>query len=618
MIKEEINAFHSGEATFAYKILGAHPAEHGFYFRVWAPNAGDVYVIGDFNSWDIGTHPLKRISDSGIYETVVEHAKEGERYKFAIRHNNGLEIFTKADPFAKRMERPPNTASVLHKSRYEWSDTQWLSERKERQSAHSPISIYELHFGSWRKPNGADPSYRGIAHELAAYIKETGFTHVELLPITHHPFFGSWGYQCLGYFAPSEQYGSPDDLKYFIDVLHQEGIGVILDWVPAHFPTDNQGLSTFDGTHLFEHSDPRKGFHPDWNTAIFNYGRHEVVSFLLSSARFWIEEYHIDGIRVDAVASMLYLDYSRNDGEWIPNEEGGNQNWEAVRLLKTLNESLYGAYPGILTIAEESTAWPGVSRPTYSNGLGFGAKWDMGWMHDTLQYLSREPIHRKYHHNEITFRGVYAFSENYVLALSHDEVVHGKGSLLNKMPGDEWQKRANVRLLFSMMFAQPGKKMMFMGMEFGQWKEWNHDEELDWALLSHPNHIALRQCVRDLNHLYQREAALHYTDFDATGVHWSGMDDHENSVLSFIRFGQDEEILIACNFTPNVVYNYQVGVSSSGVWKEIFNSDSKEYGGSDVSSGEPQSTQDVSTHQQDHSLTLNLPPLAAVFWKKES
>jgi 1,4-alpha-glucan branching enzyme len=615
---EEINAFHSGQATLSYKILGAHPEEKGFRFSVWAPNAGDVYLIGDFNNWEVGVHTLSSQSERGFYSIIVPEAHEGQRYKFAIRNRNGMEIITKSDPFAQRMECPPDTASVLFRSRYTWNDEEWLTQRITRQSPQAPISIYEVHLGSWKRKDGTYPSYKAIAHELAQYVHETGFTHIEFLPLTHHPFYGSWGYQCLGYFAPSELFGSPDELKLLIDILHQHNIGVILDWVPAHFPTDNQGLSTFDGSHTFEHADPRKGFHPDWNTAIFNYGRHEVCSFLLSSARFWIEEYHIDGIRVDAVASMLYLDYSRKDGEWIPNEDGGNQNWDAVHLLKELNKSLYGAFPGIITIAEESTAWPGVSRPTYDNGLGFGAKWDMGWMHDTLRYLSRDPIHRRHHHNELTFRGVYAFSENYVLALSHDEVVHGKGSLLNKMPGDEWQKRANLRALFGMMFAQPGKKMLFMGMEFGQWKEWNHEEELDWHLLEHPNHIGLRRCVQELNILYKSKRALHSKDFDATGVEWSGMDDHENSILSFIRFGDDgTEIVITCNLTPNVHHHYGIGVPSTGIWKEIFNSDARIYGGSDVSSGSAQKAVSRPIHQQDQSINLTLPPLSVIYWSKE-
>ncbi|MEC7984669.1 MAG: 1,4-alpha-glucan branching protein GlgB, partial [Myxococcota bacterium] len=452
--------------------------------------------------------------------------------------------------------------------------------------------------------------------ELVAHVLRAGFTHVEFLPLTHHPFYGSWGYQCLGYFAPSEFFGSPDELKYLINHLHQNGIGVILDWVPAHFPTDDQGLASFDGTHLFEHSDPRKGFHPDWNTSIFNYGRHEVCAFLLSSARFWIEEYHIDGIRVDAVASMLYLDYSREDGEWVPNADGGNQKWDAVNFLKRFNESLYGAHPGILTIAEESTAWPGVSKPTFDGGLGFGCKWDMGWMHDTLQYLQRDPVHRKHHHNEITFRGVYAFSENYVLALSHDEVVHGKGSIINKMPGDEWQKRANVRTLFAMQFAQPGKKLLFMGMEFGQWTEWNHEESLDWALLDHPNHIALLDCVSDLNHLYRTEEALYSTDFDAKGVYWSVMDDHEQSVLCFIRIGKSgDAILVACNLTPTIREGYRVGVPSGGRWREIFNSDSARYGGSNCVSDSPVEADDRGAHGQSHSIEIRLPPLSVVYWK---
>ena len=615
MSERERTSFHAGTSTLSYKTMGAHQEKEGFHFQVWAPNAAQVHVIGDMNNWDIGKHPMKRVTEEGIWSIYIKESQQGQKYKYAIQNKDGIEFFTKADPFAQRSECPPDTASVLFSSSYTWNDESWCTQRKEKQSLDAPISIYELHLGSWKYVDGLRPTYRNIAHDLAQYVKKMGYTHVEFLPLTHHPFYGSWGYQCLGYFAVSELYGNPDDLRYLIDTLHQYEIGVILDWVPAHFPTDDQGLSRFDGTHLFEHADPRKGFHPDWNTAIFNYGRHEVRSFLLSSARFWIEEFHIDGIRVDAVASMLYLDYSRNEGEWIPNEEGGNQNWEAVDFLKLLNESLYGAHPDIITIAEESTAWPKVSRPTYDNGLGFGAKWDMGWMHDTLSYLAREPIHRKYHHNELTFRSIYAFSENYVLALSHDEVVHGKGSLLNKMPGDDWQKRANLRCLFSMMYAQPGKKMMFMGMEFGQWKEWNHEEELDWALLDHENHIGINSCIQTLNTIYTTTPALHTKDVDATGVHWSGMDDHEQSVICFVRFGLDDSaVVIACNLTPNIRHDYRIGVPHAGKWKELFNSDDSMYGGSGVSSGAPQDTEAHSVHHQSHSISITLPPLAVVYW----
>ena len=608
-------SFFEGTAFNAHDMLGAHPKDDGVFFAVWAPNANQVNVVGDWNGWNSEAHPLENMDSSGVWAGFIQGAKIGQAYKFAIRNREG-HVITKADPYAQRQEVPPKTASVITKSDYQWGDSQWMSTRKKYNDRNAPIAIYELHLGSWRRPNGELPSYRSIAQDLVNHIKACGFTHVEFLPLTGHPFYGSWGYQCLGYFASSEYYGSPDDLRYLIDVLHQNEIGVILDWVPAHFPTDDHGLARFDGSALYEHDDPRKGFHPDWNTAIFNYGRNEVRSFLLSSAYYWFKSFHIDGIRVDAVASMLYLDYSRNEGEWIPNEFGGNENLEAVQFLKDLNTMLYREFPDIMTVAEESTAWGGVSRPIYDGGLGFGFKWDMGWMHDTLQYLEREPIHRQFHHGELTFRGIYAFSENYVLALSHDEVVHGKQALISKMPGDEWQQRATIRALFGLQIGQPGKKLLFMGMEFGQWTEWNHEAELDWALLEHPNHIGLQQCLYDLNMLYRTEAALNQKDLVPEGVSWTMMDDHKNSALAFVRHSDDEDILVVANLTPIPRENYQIGVPKSGKWVEILNTDAEKYGGAGRTCTDPSFTVPEPCHGQAQSILIGLAPLSVAFWKR--
>lgn len=609
-------AFAEGTAHNAHDMLGAHPDEAGVSFAVWAPNAAAVYVVGDWNGWDIGQNVLQPIGSSGIWAGRTADAKIGDTYKFAIRSNNSDSFILKADPYAKRQEHPPKNASVVTENIYGWNDDLWMAKRGAHNSQKAPIAIYELHLGSWRRPNGEVPNYRTIAHELIAHVKASGFTHVEFLPLTGHPFYGSWGYQCLGYFTSSEYYGSPDDLRHLIDLLHQHDIGVILDWVPAHFPTDEHGLATFDGSHLYEHADPRKGFHPDWNTAIFNYGRNEVRSFLLSSAYYWFKDFHIDGIRVDAVASMLYLDYSRENGEWVPNEFGGNENLDAVRFLKDLNTMLYREFPDIMTIAEESTAWPNVSRPIYDGGLGFGFKWDMGWMHDTLQYLEREPVYRKFHHGEITFRGVYAFSENYVLALSHDEVVHGKGALISKIPGGEWEQRATIRALFGMQVAQPGKKLLFMGMEFGQWTEWNHEVQLDWALMDHPNHRGLHRCLSDLLALYRTEPALHERDLQTDGVSWIGMDDHQNSVLAFLRHGESSDLLVVANFTPVQRENYRVGVPQAGKWEEIINTDAVEYGGSGRICTQPGFSDTVASHGQTNSIQIGLAPLSVAFWKR--
>ncbi|MBX6341458.1 MAG: 1,4-alpha-glucan branching protein GlgB, partial [Thermomicrobiaceae bacterium] len=534
---QDLYLFNEGTHLRLYQKLGSHlieaDGELGVYFAVWAPNAEYVAVIGDFNGWDPGVHPLRPRGSSGIWEGFIPGVTKGDRYKYHIASRlNGYRV-DKADPYAARYEEPPRTASIVWDRDYAWGDGEWMATRGARNAAQAPISIYEVHLGSWmRVPEEENRwlTYRELAPKLADYVDDLGFTHVEFLPIMEHPFYGSWGYQTTGYFAPTSRYGSPQDFMYLIDYLHQRGIGVILDWVPSHFPTDEFALGYFDGTHLYEHADPRKGFHPDWNSYIFNYGRNEVRSFLLSSAMHWLDCYHVDGLRVDAVASMLYLDYSRRPGEWIPNKYGGNENLEAIDFLRRFNVDVYGNYPDVQTIAEESTAWPMVSRPTYIGGLGFGMKWDMGWMHDTLLYFSKDPIHRRYHHNLLTFRGLYMFTENYVLPLSHDEVVHGKGSLIGRMPGDDWQKFANLRLLFAWMFAQPGKKLLFMGGEFGQWREWNHDTSLDWHLLEYPLHQGVCRWVSELNRFYRYNPAMHQLDFDPAGFQWLEANDSEQSV----------------------------------------------------------------------------------------
>ena len=524
LTNDDLHLFNEGSHFHLYDKLGSHPmerdGEQGVYFAVWAPNAECVYLMGDFNHWSKSECLLSPKGESGIWEVFVPGIKSGVCYKYHIRSKwNHFEV-DKADPFANRYEIPPKTGSVVHASEYEWNDSEWMENRDSKFDHKAPVSVYEVHLGSWKR-DPSDPerhlSFRELAPMLVDYVKETGFTHVEFLPVMEHPFYPSWGYQLTGFFAPSSRYGSPDDFAYLVDLLHQNDIGVILDWVPSHFPNDEHGLAYFDGTHLFEHSDPKQGYHPDWKSHIFNYGRHEVKSFLISSAFYWLDQFHVDGLRVDAVASMLYLDYSRSEGEWIPNEHGGNENLEAISFLKRLNEEVYKHFPGVQMIAEESTAWPMVSRPLYLGGLGFGYKWDMGWMHDSLSYVSRDTIYRKFHHHQLTFRGLYAFSENYMLPLSHDEVVHGKGSLVEKMPGDNWQKFANLRLLFANMFAQPAKKLIFMGGEIAQWREWNHDASLDWHLLDHELHRGMKQWVRDLNHTYRREKALHVGDCHSDG-----------------------------------------------------------------------------------------------------
>ena len=619
---DDIYLFNEGSHFRLYEKLGSHAVEAGgvagVYFAVWAPDAERVSVVGDFNGWDKGSHPLGARGSSGIWEGFVPGLTTGVCYKYWVESRyNGYKV-EKADPFALHAETPPKTASVTWDLAYEWGDATWMAGRAERNHLGAPISIYEVHLGSWRRvPDEGNRwlTYREIVPLLAAYVKDMGFTHVELMPVMEHPFFGSWGYQVTGYFAPTGRYGTPQDFMYLVDYLHREGIGVILDWVPSHFPADQHGLGYFDGTHLFEHADPRKGFHPDWMSLIFNYGRNEIRSFLISSALFWLEKYHADGLRVDGVASMLYLDYSRKEGEWLPNIHGGRENLEAVDLLRRFNREAYGEHPGIQTIAEESTAWGAVSRPTYLGGLGFGLKWDMGWMHDTLVYMSHDPVHRRFHHNELTFRMIYAFTENFVLSLSHDEVVHGKGSLISKMPGDDWQKAANLRLLLAYMYSQPGKKLLFMGGEFGQWKEWDHESSLSWEALDHELHRGIQACTRDLNRLYASDPALHQLDTDPAGYEWVDANDSMASVIAFLRKGRrtDEQTLVVCNFTPIVRHNYRVGVPRSGFWREVLNTDAAEYGGSGAGNLGGVNSMPVPYHGRPYSLNLTLPPLAAVF-----
>jgi 1,4-alpha-glucan branching enzyme len=624
LTQDDIYLFNEGRHFRLYEKLGAHllidDQHKGVFFAVWAPNASQVSVIGDFNGWDKLSHPLRPRDSSGIWEGVIPELESGALYKYHIvsRFNNYR--VDKADPFAFFNQIAPEKASVAWNLDYAWQDQDWMAERGRANAFDAPIAIYEVHPGSWQRvpeEENRPLTYRELAPKLAEYVLHTGFTHVEFLPIMEHPFYGSWGYQTLGYFSPTSRYGTPQDFMFLIDYLHQHGICVILDWVPSHFPSDEHGLGYFDGSHLFEHADPRKGFHPDWNSYIFNYGRNEVQSYLISSALFWLDKYHVDGFRVDAVASMLYLDYSRKHGEWIPNEYGGNENLEAIAFLRRFNEEVHANYPQVLTIAEESTAWPMVSRPTYTGGLGFDMKWDMGWMHDTLEYMSKEPIHRSFHHNKLNFRMLYAYTENYVLSLSHDEVVHGKGSLLGKMSGDEWQKFANLRAMLGYMYAQPGKKLLFMGAEIGQWSEWSHDRSLDWHLLAYPLHAGLQQWVHDLNHLFRQEPALHELDFNAEGFAWIDCNDTQQSTISLIRREQSRKnsLIIACNFTPVPRHNYRVGAPGGGIWQEVLNSDARDYGGSGQGNLGSLDAAPVPSHGFSYSLNLTLPPLAAVFLK---
>src|SRR5271155_2427538 len=626
LTEQDLYLFNQGRDYRAYEKLGSHLTsvgdQSGASFSVWAPNARAVSVIGSFNGWNPLSHPLRVRESSGIWEGFIPGVTKGTVYKFhIISRNNGF-VVDKADPFGFWHEKPPRTASVVWDLDYQWADHDWMQNREGRNSLHAPISIYEVHLGSWmRVPEEENRSlnYREMAPRLADYAQRMHFTHVELLPVMEHPFYGSWGYQTTGYFAPTARYGTPQDLMYFVDHLHRNGIGVILGWVPSHFPTAAHGLIYFDGTHLYEHADLRQGFHPEWNSAIFNYGRNEVRSFLISSALFWLEQYHIDGLRVDAVASMLYLDYARKHGEWIPNRFGGRENLDAIDFLRTLNQAAYRSHPNIAMIAEESTAWPMVSRPTDMGGLGFGMKWNMGLMHDTLAYMQQDPIYRRYNHGQLTFSLIYAFNENFVLPLSHDEVVYGKGALIGKMPGDDWQKFANLRALFGYMWGHPGKKLLFMGGEFAQRREWSHDGELEWWVASLPEHVGVQRLVRDLNAVYRSEPALHRIDFSQDGFEWLDVDNAEASVLAFLRkAGDSPPVLVVCNLTPVPRHNYLIGVPQRGVWREVLNSDAREYGGAGWGNMGGVESGPVSTHGRVESVNLTLPPLSTLMLRWES
>jgi 1,4-alpha-glucan branching enzyme len=603
--------------------LGAHVREHegvqGTSFAVWAPNADGVSVVGDFNSWDGRLDMMRMLGNSGVWEIFVPDLTAGTRYKYEIRTKAGG-LTLKSDPFAFATECPPATASRVYHSDYSFNDAAWMSEHNNRDPLRSPATVYEMHLGSWRRvpEEGNRPlTYRELASQLVEYLADLGFTHVEFLPVMEHPFTGSWGYETTGYYAPTARYGSPDDFRYLVDRLHQNGIGVVLDWTPAHFPTDAFGLGRFDGSALFEHMDPRQGFHPEWNTFIFNFGRNEVRSFLLGSAKYWLEEFHADGIRVDAVSSMLYLDYGRKGSEWIPNIHGGNENLEAISFLKEMNLQIYARHPGVMMVAEESTSWPGVSRPVYVGGLGFGFKWDMGWMHDTLDYFSKEPIYRRFHHRDLTFGFVYAWFENFMLPLSHDEVVYGKRSLLDKMPGDRWQKFANLRALFGYMWARPGKKILFMGGEFGQWREWNHDASLDWNLLDEADHRGVQNLIRDLNRIYRAEPALWEADHQPSGFQWIDANNTDENVIAFMRIAPSSgrKLICVCNFAPVVRAGYRVGVPTAGVYREILNSDSAMYGGSNQGNSGAVTAEQIPWHGLPHSLSLRLPPLGTVWFE---
>ncbi|MFT7380957.1 MAG: 1,4-alpha-glucan branching enzyme [Roseivirga sp.] len=615
--------FKSGKHFRLYEKLGSKLIEvdgvKGVFFAVWAPNANTVQLIGDFNFWNGDGYELyPRWDGTGIWEGFIPELKQGTVYKYKIHSNEGGQILEKGDPFALYWEVPPKTASVVWEIDYKWKDSKWLKNRKETNALNKPFSVYEVHLGSWkRKENGESLSYKELAKDLVAYLSDLEYTHVELLPVMEHPFFGSWGYQCTGFFAPSSRYGTPEDFLALVDAFHKAGIGVILDWVPSHFPSDAHGPFLFDGTHLYEHADPRQGYHPDWNSYIFNYGRNEVRAFLISSAMYWADICHADAIRVDAVASMLYLDYSRKEGEWIPNQFGGRENLEAISFLKELNEALYGAVEGIQTIAEESTAWPAVSRPTSIGGLGFGMKWMMGWMHDTLEYFQKDPYYRQFHQNNLTFSLNYAFTENFMLPLSHDEVVHGKGPLIDRMPGDEWQQFANLRLLYGYMYTHPGTKLVFMGGEIGQTTEWKHDYSLDWHLLDFAPHKGILNFTKAINHLYKTEPALYENSFTVEGFEWIELNDHKNSVLSFMRKGKtpEDDLIILSNFTPVTRENYQVGCNG-GTWKEIFNSDATEFWGSGITNASDVKAKKEGMHGRPNSLKITIPPLSVVIFKQ--
>jgi 1,4-alpha-glucan branching enzyme len=620
----DLYLFNEGTHARVYQKLGAHPTTldgtAGVSFAVWAPNADAVSVIGDFNNWDPASSPLRSRGSSGIWEGFIPGAHHGSHYKYSIKPRFSSQRVDKADPYGFAAELRPSTASMVWDlSRYEWHDEDWTSRRGEHQAFTKPISIYEVHLGSWKRvpETGGFLTYRDLAQQLVEYCQMVGYTHIELLPISEHPFDPSWGYQTVGYYAPTSRFGTPDDFKEFVDILHQAGIGVLLDWVPAHFPRDTHGLANFDGSALYEHADPRQGEHPDWGTKIFNYGRNEVRSFLISNAVYWVEEFHIDGLRVDAVASMLYLDYSREDGQWVPNKYGGRENLEAISFLQRMNEVVHTECPGVLTIAEESTAWPQVTRPPYMGGLGFSLKWNMGWMHDTLSYVSQNPIHRRWHHNELTFSLLYAFTENFVLPLSHDEIVHGKGSMLNKVPGDGWQKFATLRLLYAYMFGHPGKKLLFQGMDFGMGDEWTEARSIDWHLLQYPLQSGLQRCVADMHRVYRSEPSLHEVDFDWRGFQWLESHDNENSVFAFMRLATNpsDVMVVVCNFTPVPRTDYRVGVPTGGPWREVFNTDSSLYGGGNIGNGGHVWALDDAWNGQPHSLCLTLPPLGAIYLK---
>jgi 1,4-alpha-glucan branching enzyme len=626
LTEQDIYLFKEGSHFNLFDRLGAHPmtvdGAEGTLFAVWAPNAQSVSVVGDFNEWESGRHALgPRWDGSGIWEGFIPGLGKGAMYKYSIETKTEGQVVEKGDPYAFAWEVPPRSASVVWDLAYEWGDASWMASRGEANRFEAPISIYEVHLGSWRRvPEEGNRflTYREMAPRLADYVKEMGFTHVEFLPVMEHPFYGSWGYQTLGYFAPTSRYGTPQDFMALVDHLHQNGIGVILDWVPSHFATDGHGLQMFDGSHLYEHMDPRKGFHPDWKSFVFNYGRNEVHEFLTSSALFWLGAYHADGLRIDAVASMLYLDYSRKDGEWTPNVYGGRENLEALSFIRRLNEAVYAAHPDVQTIAEESTSWPMVTRPVYAGGLGFGMKWKMGWMNDTLEYFRRDPIFRKFDQKGLTFSMWYAYSENYLLPLSHDEVVHGKGSLVGKMPGFERDRYANLRSLFGLMFTHPGKKLLFMGCEFAQWREWGHDESLEWHALEYPEHRGVQRFVQDLNRVYRNEPALHELDFDQAGFQWVDFNDADHSVVSYLRRGRttSDVILVVCNFTPVPHYGYHVGVPAGGLWKEILNSEALEYGGSGLGNAGAGEARPEPFHGYPQSLSLVLPPLSVLMFKK--
>jgi 1,4-alpha-glucan branching enzyme len=620
----DLYLFGEGNHTHIYQKLGAHPARvgaaDGVHFAVWAPNAERASVVGDFNEWDGRVHPMRSLGASGIWEIFIPAAREGQRYKFELRARGGA-ILLKSDPFGFAFELPPLTASIICRPEHTWQDQEWMDARARFGSWYSrPMSVYEVHLGSWmRVPEEGDRylTYRELAERLVPYVKEMGYTHIELLPVMEHPFSGSWGYQVIGFFAPTSRFGTPADFKMFVETCHRNGIGVILDWVPGHFPKDAHGLARFDGTALFEHADPRQGEHRDWGTLIFNYGRNEVRNFLLSNALYWLREYHIDGLRVDAVASMLYLDYSRNEGEWVPNRFGGRENLDAIDFIRQLNTLTHGEQPGSITVAEESTAFPSVSRPTYLGGLGFSYKWNMGWMNDILEYVAKDPVHRRWDHFHLTFSLLYAFSENFILPFSHDEVVHGKGSMFGKIPGDDWQKAATLRTLYGFMYTHPGKKLMFMGAEFGQGREWNHDHSLDWHLLEAPLHAGIRRYVQDLNRVYSTERALYEVDFEPAGFQWIDCNDNENSVVSFIRRSRDgHEFLVAVlNFTPVPRDGYRIGVPAAGPYTELLNSDAALYGGGNMGNAGVAFTEPVASHGHAQSLMLTLPPLGCLILK---